>query len=166
MDPSTTPIYVTSLEEIVWGGTLMAVTMVIHAFGMLNVLRIQDAMKRPAGIRPTFVHGMLRLIVASWLIMLVHLVEVVVWALFFLWRGAVNAPNANLSLNYYFALNEYTTLGSNYNLIFRWRLLEGMISVTGLMTFAWSTGVLFNVAQDFQNQHLRTPIAPDGTEQS
>src|SRR5271165_367670 len=152
MDLSTPPIYVTSLEEIIWGGTLMAVTMVIHAFGMLSVLRIQDAMKRPAAIRPTFVHGMLRLIVASWLILLVHLVEVAVWALFFLWKGAVNAPNANASLSYYFSLNEYTTLGSDYNLILRWRLLEGMISMAGLLTFAWSTGVLLTQAQDFQEQ--------------
>ena len=161
IDPSTLPIYVTSLEEIVWGGTLVAVTMVMHAVGMLSVLRIEDALKRPPGIRPTFAHGMLRLIVASWLIMLVHLLEVGVWAGFFLWKGAINAPNANASLNYYFSLNEYTTLGSNYNLIFRWRLLEGMISVTGLMTFAWSTGVLFNVAQDFQNQHLQASITSD-----
>jgi len=166
MDPSALPIYVTSLEEIVWGGTLMAVTMVMHAFGMLCVLRIQDALKRPPGIRPTFVHGMLRLIAASWLILVVHLVEVAVWAGFFFWRGAVNASNANISLSYYFSLNEYTTLGSDYNLILRWRLLEGMISVTGLMTFAWSTGVLFNVAQDFQNQHLPKPIPSGETDQS
>lgn len=160
MDPSAPPIYVTSLEEIVWGGTLMAVTMVLHAFGMLNVLRIQAALKRRSIIRPTFVRGMLMLIVVSWLILLVHLVEVAVWAAFFLWKEAVNAPNANASLNYYFSLNEYTTLGSDYDLVSRWRLLEGMIAVTGLMTFAWSTGVLFSVAQDFQEAHLK-PMPPE-----
>lgn len=154
MDPSTTQQYVTSLEEILWGGTLVAITMVIHAFGMLSVLRVQDALKPRPGVGRRFDMGILRLIVASWHIMLVHLVEVAVWAAFFFWRNAINHPHLNLSLSYYFSLNEYTTLGSNYNLVSRWRLLEGMISVTGLLTFAWSTSVLFGIAQDFQNQHL------------
>jgi len=61
----------------------------------------------------------------------------------------------NSSLSYYFSLNEYTTLGSNYNLHLRWRLLEGMISMAGLLTFAWSTGILLTLAQDFQDQQLR-----------
>ena len=154
MDLSATPLYVTSLEEIYWGGTLMAISMAIHAFGMLSVLRVQDTLKRRFGPGRAFAKGMLRLILASWLILAVHLLEVFVWATFFYWKGAINSPHANSSLSYYFSLNEYTTLGSDYDLILHWRLLEGMIAVTGLMTFAWSTGVLFSLAQDFQNQQL------------
>ena len=43
-----------------------------------------------------------------------------------------------------------------------WRLLEGMIAISGLMTFAWSTGVLFALAQEYQARvlHLGTPAAP------
>ena len=54
--------------------------------------------------------------------MLVHLSEVMVWAAFFSWKGAFS----NYSLSYYFSLNEFTTLGSNYNLPLHWRLLEGL----------------------------------------
>jgi hypothetical protein len=50
---------------------------------------------------------------------------------------------------------DYTTLGCKYNLVLRWRLLEGMIAMAGLLTFAWSTGVLFTLAHDFQNQQLQ-----------
>jgi hypothetical protein len=85
------------------------------------------------------------------MIIIIHLLEVLVWAGFFLWKGAM--PNASLA--YYFSLNEYTTVGSNFNLPLRWRLLEGMIATAGLLTFAWSTGVLLTLAQDFQERELQ-----------
>ena len=58
------------------------------------------------------------------------------------------------SASYYFALMQYTTVGSSLNLPQRWRLLDGMLPIAGLMTFAWSTGVLFTLAQDFQSTQL------------
>ena len=149
-------MYVTSLEEVLWGGTLVALTMAMHGFGMLSVLRVQYALKQRFQVEGTFARGMFRVVLASWMILLVHLLEVFLWASFLFWKGALNSPNANLSLCYYFSLNEYTTLGSDYDLIFRWRLLEGMISVAGLMTFAWSTGVLFTLVQSFQQRELLT----------
>jgi len=51
-------------------------------------------------------------------------------------------------------LNEYTTLGSNIFLPLKWRLLEGMIATSGLLTFAWSTGVLITLAQKFQDRQM------------
>jgi hypothetical protein len=143
--------YVTSLDEIIWGGTLVAVTMVLHALGMLTILRVNVRLKNYLGEKvQLFFVGVGTLILASWMILVVHLVEVAVWAAFFLWKGAF----ANGSLCYYFSLNEYTTVGSNYSLPQHWRLLEGMIATAGLLTFAWSTGVLLTLAQDFQEQQM------------
>jgi hypothetical protein len=149
--------YVTSLEELIWGGTLLAITMGIHGFGMLSVLRLTGGLKQQFDRNPSFTKGMSVLILASWMILFVHLLEVVAWAGFFLWKDAiaVSAGQANHSLCYYFALLDYTTLGSNYNLRIRWRLLEGMIAMAGLLTFAWSTGVLLTIAQDFQEQQMQ-----------
>jgi hypothetical protein len=142
--------YVISLEELIWGGTLMAVTMAMHGLGMLTILRANGALKHRFEPKPSFASGLLILVLASWMILLVHLTEVIVWAAFFLWKGAF----PNHSLSYYFSLNEYTTVGSNYNLPQHWRLLEGLIATTGLLTFAWSTGVLLTLAQDFQDQQM------------
>jgi hypothetical protein len=157
MNVPTAPEYVTSLEEVFWGGTLVAITMVLHGFGMLLVLRTHGALKEHFSRAPSFAKGMVVLILASWMILLVHLIEVLTWSGFFLWTNAVNTSTgrpANASLCYYFALMDYTTLGSNYNLHLRWRLLEGMIAVAGLLTFAWSTGVLLTLAQEFQDQQM------------
>jgi hypothetical protein len=144
-------LYVTSLEEVLWGGTLVVVTMAMHGFGMVAVFRASQAIKNWLGTKRSIFRSLLPVILASWLIMLTHLVEVIVWAGFFLWKGAF----ANHSIAYYFSLNEYTTVGSNYNLPLRWRLLEGMLATAGLLTFAWSTGVLFTLAQEFHEQHLQ-----------
>jgi voltage-gated potassium channel len=150
MPTLATDPYVTSLEEVFWGGMLVAVTMVIHGFGMPAILRIQAALRSRFEPNPSFAAGIVILILASWSILSVHLLEVIVWAGFFVWKGALPTK----SVAYYFSLNEYTTVGSAYSLPPRWRLLEGMIAMAGLLTFAWSTGILFTLAQDFQAQQL------------
>lgn len=144
-------LYVISLDELLWGGMLVAITMAMHGCGMLGILRLIAFLKQKFEPKPTLKSGLLIIILASWMIMLVHLTEVMVWALFFLWKGAF----ANQSIAYYFSLNEYTTVGSNFSLPLRWRLLEGMIATAGLLTFAWSTGILLTLAQEFQDQQMQ-----------
>ncbi len=150
-DPSGQPLYVTTLEEVLWGGTLVAITMAMHGFGMLAVLRVNHAQKHWFEKKQSLMSGLFPVILASWMIMLLHLTEVSVWAAFFLWKGAF----PNRSLAYYFSLNEYTTVGSDFNLPLHWRLLEGMIATAGLLTFAWSTGILLTLAQEFQDQWMQ-----------
>jgi len=145
------PLYVTSIEEVLWGGTLVVLTMAMHGIGMLAVLRINLAIKRWLGTTKSVLSNLVPVILASWMILFVHLIEVIVWALFFVWKGAF----PNRSLAYYFSLNEYTTVGSAFSLPLQWRLLEGMIATAGLLTFAWSTGVLFTLAQEFQEQQMQ-----------
>jgi len=150
MDPSTGSLYVIRFEEILWGGLLMAITMGIHGSGMLLVLRTNHLVRRFFESKKGMMMGLIPVILATCMIMLVHLVEVLIWSLFFVWKNAF--PNRSVTL--YFSLNEYTTLGSNYNLPLQWRLLEGLIAMTGLLTFAWSTGVLFTLAQAFQEEQM------------
>ena len=149
--PPVEPLYVTSLEEVLWGGLLVTITMAMHGFGMMAVLRVNLSVKNWIGKNTHIVANLFPIILASWMIMLVHLLEVMVWALFFIWKGAFQ----NSSIAYYFSLNEYTTVGSNFNLPLHWRLLEGMIATAGLLTFAWSTGILMTLAQAFQDQRIQ-----------
>ncbi|MFZ0827819.1 MAG: hypothetical protein WAO02_10395 [Verrucomicrobiia bacterium] len=151
INPSVEPLYTTSLEEVFWGVILVGITMAMHGFGMMAVLRVNHAVKNWFKRKTGIVSGLFPVILASWMIMLVHLTEVGVWAMFFLWQGAF----PNRSLAYYFSLNEYTTVGSNFNLPLPWRLLEGMIATAGLLTFAWSTGILITLAQEFQEQRMQ-----------
>ena len=138
-------IYVISFEEVFWGAVLVAITMAIHSFGMLLVLRINEYLKSRLDKKTGFMAGLVPIMLASCLILLIHMIEVIIWADFFYWKGAF----PNVSIAYYFALNEYTTVGSKYNLPIQLRLLEGIISCAGLLAFALSTGILFRLATSF-----------------
>ena len=152
MKPPIDPLlYVTSIEEVLWGGGLVALTMGIHALGMLAILRFDNRLKARFESKPSFFVGLSNLVLASWLMVFVHLLEVFMWATFFLWMDCF----PNRSMANYFSLNEYTTLGSELHLPLNWRLLEGLIAIAGMLAFAWSTGVLLTLARDFQAQQLQ-----------
>jgi len=146
-------LYITSFRELGWGILLVAATMVMHGFGMILTLQVNNVFKPrlDQNSAHSFIRGVAVLILVSWIIIVLHLFEVLVWAAFFVWKAAM----PNFSIAFYFSLMDYTTLGSNYNLPRNWRLLEGMIAIAGLMTFAWSTGVLLTVAQEFQDREMR-----------
>lgn len=142
--------YVTSVDELYWGIILVAVSLTMHAIGMMGTLRASEWFERRFG-SGSFAIGMGRLILASWLITLSHLLEVMMWAGFFQWKHCF----VNYSTAAYFALNEYTTVASALDLPDNWRLLEGMIATAGLLGFAWSTGILYTLAQQFQDQRMQ-----------
>lgn len=142
--------YVISLEEIAWGMALIAITMTLHGLGMLLAMQTGESVSRRLERYEGYLVGVLSIVVASWIIVIVHLTEAIIWAGFFVWKGAM--PTGSIS--YYFTVMEYTTVGSQYNLPLHWRLLEGMVATAGLLCFAWSTGVLLTLAQEFQQKQL------------
>ena len=139
-----------SFEEALWGGVLVAITMAIHGTGMFAILRIIDALKERFAPMESFVGGLGLVILASLLIVVTNVVEVIVWAVFFLVQGA--QPTHSVAM--YNALLNYTTLQAGY-LPQHWHLLEALLGMAGLLTVAWSTGILYMLAQDFQDTQLR-----------
>jgi len=142
--------YVISLEEGIWGTLLVAITMVIHGTGMFLILRTIESLKETFAPGESFVVGLGLVILSSLLIILTNVLEVIVWASFFLVQGA----QPNHSTAFYNALLNYTTLQAGY-LPQRWHLLEALLGMAGLLTVAWSTGILYMLAQDFQDTQLR-----------
>ena len=143
------PAYVTSLEEVAWGLVLIAMTIVMHGFGTTLAILTTRGLLDPTRPERVF-RSLAHIIVLAQLLVVLHLLEVGVWALFFFWKECFST----LSLNYYVALLDYTTLGSEYNLPTRWRLLEGMIAICGLLTFAWTTSVMMGVIQQVQDARV------------
>jgi hypothetical protein len=142
---------VTSLEEVIWGIGLVAVTMIIHAFAMPMTLAVCSIAENRGQNWRSFFTGVRVLLLASGLIVITHLVEVAVWAIFFVVRDAF----PNTSAAFYYSLLQYTTAGSDLSLPDRWRLLGGMIAIAGVLAFAWSTAVLLVLAQRFQHEQLK-----------
>jgi hypothetical protein len=142
--------YVISFEEIMSGGLLLALTMAIHGVGMLVTLRVSDALNERYERSESFAIGLSVIILASWMIILTNLIEVLAWSAFFVIQAGLPNPSAA----FYNALLNYTTLQAGY-LPQRWRLLEGLLGMAGLLTLAWSTGILYSVVEDFQKKQLR-----------
>jgi hypothetical protein len=133
--------YVIRLDEVLWGCLLLAITVVIHGAGMLRIVRVGTRMLLPARTRlPGFRSAVLILTVHA--IVVLHLLEVEIWAAFFTWKDAQPNPSSA----FYNALVNYTALGAGY-LPIRWRLLEGMLGMAGLLCFAFSTSALLAFAQ-------------------
>jgi hypothetical protein len=142
--------YVISVDEAMWGSLLVAITMAIHGTGMFGILRAVEVLKERFAPVESFLAGLGLVILASLLIVVTNIVEVVVWASFFLLQGA--QPSHSVAM--YNALLNYTTLQASY-LPQHWQLLEALLGMAGLLTVAWSTGILYMLAQDFQDTQLR-----------
>ena len=143
-------LFVIKLDEIMWGGLLVAITMAIHGTGMFSILRLVDAIKERYAPLESFAGGLGLVILASLLIVITNIVEVMVWTVFFFLQGA----QTNHHRAFYNAMLNYTTLQAGY-LPERWHLLEPLLGMAGLLTVAWSTGILYMLAQDFQDTQMR-----------
>jgi Gpi18-like mannosyltransferase len=143
-------LYVIKLNEVMWGGLLVAITMAIHGTGMFSILRLVDAIKERFEPLESFVGGLGLIILASLLIIVTNIIEVMVWTVFFFLQGA----QTNHHRAFYNAMLNFTTLQAGY-LPDRWHLLEPLLGMAGLLTVAWSTGILYMLAQDFQNTQMR-----------
>lgn len=137
-------------ETIIAAMILVAVTMAIHGCGMLLTIRTCTRFRKWTRKFSVLLVGLGPLILASWMIFASHILEVAVWALFVWWIRAI----PDLSNAFYFAILQYTTVGSSFTLPFHWRGLEGALAMTGLLTFAWSTGVLMSLVEQFQRHQF------------
>jgi hypothetical protein len=73
---------------------------------------------------------------------LLHLAEITVFGIFFVWRDAM----PDLSSAVYFSMVTYTTTGyGDLVLPVPWRLVGGIEALTGILMCGWSTGFFFAV---------------------
>jgi hypothetical protein len=119
---------------------LMAICVASHAIGVTSAMRklqqLQAAPQRLWAWTWIFIR------LAAWMI-LVHLLEITVWALFYVWRHAM--PDLPSAL--YFSAVTYTTTGyGDLVLAAEWRLVGAIEALTGILMCGWSTGFFFAVA--------------------
>jgi Ion channel len=113
--------------------TLMALCVTIHAGGINLALR--RVRRRPPAQR-FWVSTLLFIVLAVWIVLL-HLVEIGVWAAAYVWSGAM--PDLQSAL--YFSAVTYTTTGyGDLVLPVEWRLDGGVEALTGILMCGWSTG--------------------------
>ena len=124
------------LSKLFVGWCLMAACIAIHVGGITAALRWFRS--QPHSFWGwTFQFSA----VAGWTVLL-HLLEIAVWGLYYLWADAI----ADLPSSLYFSAVTYTTTGyGDVVLPQEWRLLGGIESLTGILMCGWSTGFFFAV---------------------
>ena len=118
---------------------LMACCVAIHAAGVSWAL--QQLRSRPRQVPRFWTSIRLFVFVSAWIVLL-HIAEISVWALFYLWRDAMpDLPSAM-----YFSAVTYTTTGyGDLVLAEGWRLLGAVEALTGILMCGWSTGFFFAI---------------------
>jgi len=123
------------------GVALLATCVIVQSLGMLVLIRWLSRVRRVLESRSTYLRValLLRLFVG---IVLLHLVQVGLWAVVF-WR-AQELPNVDTAL--YFSLATYTTIGFGDVVVGPgWRVLAGIEGLTGILLVGWSTAFVFAV---------------------
>jgi hypothetical protein len=117
---------------------LVAVTVAVHAGGLAALLR---ALLRLHAQPPTrFWPTSWLLIRVTWVLIAIHVTEIAVWALFYLWAGCL--PDAESA--FYFSGVTYATVGyGDLVLPQPWRMLGPVEGLTGILMCGLSTGFFF-----------------------
>ena len=137
----------------------------LNAFGLMSLCVAIHALGTAAAFvylrgwltwSRTFWRSLALLIVIAWGAIVVHLIEITVWATYYTWTKAM--PDLHSSL--YFSLVTYTTVGyGDLVLPKEWRLVGGIEALTGILMCGWSTAFFFAVVSRlFRTVHERPRI--------
>jgi Ion channel len=128
------------LSKLFIAWALMALCVMVHAMGMTAALRwVSHWVVRVEG---RFWFTTLMLVrIAGWIILL-HLVEIALWAFLYTWKHGM----PDLSSAFYFSAVTYTTTGyGDLVLPNEWRLVGGVEALTGILMCGWSAAFFFAV---------------------
>ncbi len=139
------------VKMILIAGALVAVTVAIHAVGLTGLLEVVG--KPRTQLPSRFWPVTWLLIRVAWWLILIHLIEIAVWGLFYLWQGCL--PDAEAA--FYFAGVTYTTVGyGDLVLPQEWRMLGPVEGLTGILMCGLSTGLFFAVVSRVLGGQART----------
>jgi hypothetical protein len=143
------------LKYSLFGLLLVAITVVIHAFGTTWLLRRlayrYDKITGPYKLTRT-VKFLIGTIIG---LTVLHIVQIAVWA----WAYMIMLPEAvfgTFEEAIYFSFVTFTTLGyGDITLPEIWRILSGFEALNGVLLIGWSTAMLFAVVQTTWKDTLR-----------
>jgi Ion channel len=136
---------------------LAVLTVATHATGIAVLLR--RLMRLPLPTSAWLIRRMLLRII--WWLVLLHLAEISIWGLFYLWRGCL--PDAEAA--FYFSGVTYTTLGYGDVVLAKpWRLLGPIEGLMGVLMCGLSTGYFFVVLSRIYQSRLGILTGASGSE--
>lgn len=145
------------IEKLLIAACLVAITVTIHASGLGMVLsHVLHSKVRPEDTHFWPISWLL--IRIAWLLIVIHLLAILVWALFF-WLAKC-LPDIESS--FYFSAVTYATIGyGDLVLPKEWRMLGPIEGFTGILMFGLSTAFFFIVVSKNILQRVDERARPD-----
>ena len=126
--------------QIVIGSAMIALTVVIHTFGIIGLIVWFRAYSPRFVENHNFVAMTSILMIAIVGVFLVHTAEIWLWAALYLWLGEF----VELERALYFSTVTFTSLGyGDITLQKSWQLLSGFEAANGIILFGVSTAFVF-----------------------
>jgi hypothetical protein len=130
------------LKELVVAFAIVAVCLMLHVFSIVLMAQwlVEHRAKREQQMRTRNYVGLL---IASFSgIILLHMIEIAIWAVFYFMRSLF----ADFETSLYFSTTSYTTIGFGDVLLPRgWRMLGGIEAVSGVLLCGLSTAFVFAI---------------------
>lgn len=147
------------LPAVLIAAALSAVTVAIHAVGLsLMLWSVINSHAEP----PTQPWPITRLFIRmTWWLIVIHVVEITIWALFYLFAG--HLPDAESA--FYFSAVTYTTIGYGDVVLAKpWRILGPVEGLTGILMCGLSTGLFFATVMGIHRmRNDARPTKPTGS---
>lgn len=133
---------------------LVSGCVLIHGLGMLFGMKLV-ARSWPRAQTPGYAVQMFWILIrVVFGLLLLHLLQICVWAVFFQYSDFFS----DFETAFYYSATSYSTVG--YGDVIppvHWRIYGAIEAVTGILMFGWSTGVLFAIVNRLQNQLVHLP---------
>ena len=131
------------IEVLGLGSLMLVIIVLIHGAGLDRILGLYE--RRSEVYRLRFRHPYLAtsiFAVTILLMLFLHVFEICIWGVALNRAGLITSFRDAM----YFSANTYTTIGYGLMILpYNWRELSPLMAISGLFTFAWTTGELFGV---------------------
>ena len=134
-----------------WGLSLIALTIAIHATGVVIMSFLGFGIKVRLESRTLGLRRVIPLIIGiiaavGLLLAVLHGIEAAIWAAAYVWLGALDSPNDAIL----YSVDSMTTRGaSGLTLQQHWRMMGALESANGMLLFGISTAYIFAVMQKY-----------------
>lgn len=130
------------LLQLFIGAALICLTVVIHAVALDRLMFMNARIGNVIQLRFGRLWKVPMLVISVLGTFMAHIVQIWIWALFYISVGAVHDFESAL----YFSTSTFTTVGyGDVVLNETWRLVSSFQAANGFILFGWSTAFIFEV---------------------
>ena len=130
------------IDQLFIGAVLIIITVIIHAVVLDRLIQMHDKYENVIRLRFGRSWKVPILIIAVIVIFCAHIVQIWLWAFFYLFIDVL--PDFETAL--YFSTSTFTTVGFGDIVLDKdWRLVSSFQSANGFILFGWSTAFIFEI---------------------